>query len=209
MAGPVDSPVFVFEAGNLALDLVNTRPRSGGRQVDHLTGAEAVDAWLAAAGLTGPGAVLALASRLRERVLVDARALRSAVEAVAEALRDGTAVREGAVEVVNGMLATCAWTHRVEGTTKGFRRSDVPTPTDASALLAPVAEAAAELLLTVDPNRVRQCDDPDCVLWFVDTTRNGRRRWCSMERCGNRAKSAAHYRRRRKRGAEVEVEAES
>jgi predicted RNA-binding Zn ribbon-like protein len=44
-----------------------------------------------------------------------------------------------------------------------------------------------------DPDRIRQGDDETCVLWFLDTSKNGRRRWCSMARCGNRAKVAAHY----------------
>jgi hypothetical protein len=40
-------------------------------------------------------------------------------------------------------------------------------------------------------------DGSRCSLLFVDTSRSGRRRWCSMERCGNRAKVAAHRRRRK------------
>jgi predicted RNA-binding Zn ribbon-like protein len=47
------------------------------------------------------------------------------------------------------------------------------------------------------PQRVRVCAASDCLAIFVDTSRNGSRRWCSMERCGARAKSAAYYRRKR------------
>ncbi len=189
---------FIFESGNLSLDLVNTRPLSAGQMIDRLTSVEEVDAWLAVAGVAERGSVLDLSARLRERVLVDARALRSAVAAAASALRDGVGVPDAAVDVVNGILATRSWTHRVERTADGFRRGESAAERDASAVLAPVAEAAAELLAEVDPARIRQCDDDTCVLWFVDTTRNGSRRWCSMERCGSRAKSAAHYRRTKK-----------
>lgn len=45
------------------------------------------------------------------------------------------------------------------------------------------------------PDRIRSCAHDDCVLWFLDTSKGGRRRWCSMERCGNRAKASRHYRR--------------
>jgi predicted RNA-binding Zn ribbon-like protein len=34
---------------------------------------------------------------------------------------------------------------------------------------------------------------------FFDSTKNGRRRWCDMSTCGNRAKAARH----RKRASEV------
>jgi predicted RNA-binding Zn ribbon-like protein len=67
-------------------------------------------------------------------------------------------------------------------------------------LLVPVAESAATLLSRGDLSLVRRCENPACILFFYDTTRNHGRRWCSMTACGNRAKVAAHY-RRTKRGA--------
>jgi predicted RNA-binding Zn ribbon-like protein len=45
------------------------------------------------------------------------------------------------------------------------------------------------------PNRIRTCDHPQCVLWFLDTSKSGQRRWCSMDTCGNRAKASRHYNR--------------
>jgi predicted RNA-binding Zn ribbon-like protein len=50
--------------------------------------------------------------------------------------------------------------------------------------------AAAFLdLLASRPDRIRKCANHECVLWYLDTTRNGSRRWHSMETCGNRAKA--------------------
>jgi predicted RNA-binding Zn ribbon-like protein len=67
-----------------------------------------------------------------------------------------------------------------------------------AALLGPVAEAVAQLLVEVDVNLVRQCEHPDCILWFVDRTKAHKRRWCSMALCGNRYKAAQF---RKKAGA--------
>lgn len=53
-------------------------------------------------------------------------------------------------------------------------------------------------LLADRPERVRRCAHPACVLYFHDTSRNGTRRWCSMEACGNRAKAGRHYARTRR-----------
>jgi predicted RNA-binding Zn ribbon-like protein len=39
---------------------------------------------------------------------------------------------------------------------------------------------------------VRRCADPRCGRVFQDETKNGRRRWCDMATCGNRAKAARH-----------------
>src|SRR4029450_5586490 len=49
-----------------------------------------------------------------------------------------------------------------------------------------------------DPGRVRRCAGPTCVLLFLDVSKSGRRRWCDMAVCGNRAKVAAHHARARR-----------
>jgi predicted RNA-binding Zn ribbon-like protein len=41
-------------------------------------------------------------------------------------------------------------------------------------------------------DRIRSCAHESCVLHFLDTSRNGTRRWCSMATCGNRAKASRH-----------------
>src|SRR5690606_35685240 len=53
-----------------------------------------------------------------------------------------------------------------------------------ASLLEPVASALAGLLTEGDLQRVRTCEAHDCTLVFEDTTRSGRRRWCSMALCG-------------------------
>ncbi|MBW8872916.1 MAG: CGNR zinc finger domain-containing protein, partial [Leifsonia sp.] len=40
--------------------------------------------------------------------------------------------------------------------------------------------------------RIRECSAEDCRLVYLDTSRSGTRRWCSMHRCGNRAKVREH-----------------
>ncbi len=65
-------------------------------------------------------------------------------------------------------------------------------------VLAPVAEAAAELLAAGDFELVRRCEGESCVLWFYDRTKSHHRRWCSMASCGNRHKVAAFRKRSRK-----------
>ena len=59
-------------------------------------------------------------------------------------------------------------------------------PDDASGLLAPVAFSASELLLCEDLKRLKQCQS--CGWLFLDKSKGGRRRWCDMKTCGNRAK---------------------
>jgi predicted RNA-binding Zn ribbon-like protein len=62
-------------------------------------------------------------------------------------------------------------------------------------LLAAIARSAAELIAEGASARLRVCSNPDCGLFFYDTSRTRRRRWCAMSRCGNRHKVAAFSRR--------------
>lgn len=56
--------------------------------------------------------------------------------------------------------------------------------------------AISALSILADPrehSRIKMCPGDDCGWMFIDETKNGRRKWCLMETCGNRAKSARHY----------------
>ncbi|WP_416307441.1 CGNR zinc finger domain-containing protein [Neptunicella sp. SCSIO 80796] len=64
-----------------------------------------------------------------------------------------------------------------------------------SAVLAKIAEAAAQALVAEQRYPVKKCANPDCVLHFLDTSRTGKRKWCSMDICGNRTKVAVHQRK--------------
>ncbi len=68
--------------------------------------------------------------------------------------------------------------------------------TTAAALVASVARDAIDLLSGPLAGRIRECSAGDCALLFFDTSRAGRRRWCSMASCGARAKMAAYRARR-------------
>jgi predicted RNA-binding Zn ribbon-like protein len=63
-------------------------------------------------------------------------------------------------------------------------------------LLAAIARSAAEILVEGAAARIRICANPGCGLFFCDTSRTHRRRWCSMAICGNRHKVASFARRR-------------
>ena len=68
--------------------------------------------------------------------------------------------------------------------------------TTAAALVASVARDAVDLLGGPLADRIRECGAEDCALLFLDTSRAGRRRWCSMASCGARAKMATYRARR-------------
>jgi predicted RNA-binding Zn ribbon-like protein len=68
----------------------------------------------------------------------------------------------------------------------------------ADAVLSTVARDAIDLFGGPRASRLKRCQGVNCAIPFVDTSRPGTRRWCSMERCGNRAKARIHYHQHRK-----------
>ncbi len=60
-----------------------------------------------------------------------------------------------------------------------------------------IAVSAIHTLQSLPLERIRQCEHADCILHFADTSKAGRRRWCSMETCGNRHKAAEFYARKK------------
>lgn len=195
---------FVFVGNHRALDFVNTALAVEGVPRDLLGGLHDLAAWLVAAGaLDSASARSALArwggQRRGTKAVEAARELRTALHRLADAWAAGKAAPRGTVAMVNELLARGAGTSRIVPAVggEGFaveRGLRLEEPED---LLVPIAEAAAELLCHADPGRVRRCAHPACVLYFLDGTKNGTRRWCDMRTCGNRTNAAAYYRRRR------------
>jgi predicted RNA-binding Zn ribbon-like protein len=125
--------------------------------------------------------------------LVDARRVRSALRLLAEKGGQSERVVDDVLAEINRVLGRSAGTRRLDRQPDGqYQRSFVPTGDAFAGLMIPVVESAADTLVAGDIRRVRRCAEPRCHRVFLDTTRNGQRRWCDMGTCGNRAKAARH-----------------
>jgi predicted RNA-binding Zn ribbon-like protein len=62
-----------------------------------------------------------------------------------------------------------------------------------------VLHSLVDTLAKYPPERIRKCEHKSCILHFVDTSKGGKRRWCSMDLCGNRQKAADFYSRKKVR----------
>jgi len=114
-----------------------------------------------------------------------------------EGLRSGTAVPVTTVNKINKELSVCGCARKLVRDGNVYRiitMFQINKPTD---VLMPIAHSIAELLTSVDRSRVKQCRETRCSCYFVDTSKNRTRTWCSMQRCGNRHKVANYYRRAR------------
>ena len=188
---------FVWVAGQLALDLVNTEIMDGGVGKDLLETPQDLAAWLReTTARYGNGSARPI-QHVGERDLATARDLRRSVRVIAEAMAGSQTVSPKAIATINRVLRSAGKFAKVEGAQGRYKlawhfKADVP-----GALLAPVAEAAAWLLAEGDSRRVHKCGSPDCILYIYDTTKSRTRQWCDMKTCGNRMKAAKFYQRHR------------
>lgn len=188
---------FVFVAERLWLDFVNSE--LGHRRSDALRDFETMVRWLEAASVLDTERAMGIRRRAQQQpagagaALVDARRVRTALRNLAERGPVSDGVRAQGLVEINRVLCRSAGTRRVDVRPDGaFVRSFVPVGDAFAGLVIPIVESAADALILGELSRVRRCADPRCGRVFFDNTKNGRRRWCDMATCGNRAKAARH-----------------
>lgn len=174
----VDLLAFPFIGGRTALNFAGTLGKRGTDEVERIRTPEDLCRWAELAGL---GSISADAADLEP-----ARVLREALYRLTMSALGRATARPADVELVN------SWATQEIGASALTIRSGIlqrvdPTPT-AAAVLAAVARDGIDLLTGPDAASIRECEDPTCTLLFVDTSRGRRRRWCSMNVCGARAK---------------------
>lgn len=126
-----------------------------------------------------------------DRDLRDAVLLRSAIASAAEAISSGASPARDDVDTINLFAATPDVPPALAG---GRRRAGASRVTVAQALSSIARDAVRQFTLH-GGDRIRSCEADDCPHVFLDESRANNRRWCSMQRCGNRAKVRAHRQR--------------
>jgi predicted RNA-binding Zn ribbon-like protein len=171
----------------------------GIRRFDALRDFDSMVRWLEAAAVLDAERASGIRRRAQQQPagaaasLIDARRVRAALRALAERGPLSDRVRFDGLGEINRVLGRSAGTRRVEQRADGtFIRSFVPVGDAFAGLVIPIVESAADALILGELTRVRRCADPRCQRVFFDNTKNGRRRWCDMSTCGNRAKAARH-----------------
>jgi len=189
-----DGQVFSFDAGTLCLELSSVTGGEGARARFELLHSPAdFVRWAAASRLDLRGHGVQPAEVVAdEEDLALVKRLREAVWAGAWATATGEPVPAAAATVVNLVAAMAV---PVPVIAEDGRRT-WQRPVRAGQLTALVARDAVAALTPPERARVRMCAADDCALIYLDTSRPGNRRWCSMDRCGNRAKVRGHRSRR-------------
>jgi predicted RNA-binding Zn ribbon-like protein len=179
---------FRFDAGAVCLDFAHTGGEGQYAVFETLHEPAHLAEWLAHPPLTAMLTVPAT-----DHDLTAAKSLRQAIWEAAQARAAQRPLSAEAVETINRAEAAAPLIPELaaDGTTVGWA-----PPVLATQALSTLAREMIELLTGPLAGRIRQCASDNCLLVFVDSSRPGARRWCAMERCGNRHKLRALRARR-------------
>jgi predicted RNA-binding Zn ribbon-like protein len=174
------------------LDFINTLDYGRNGWVDTIESPTAALDWFHDRGLTHHHPELADDPRTIERI----RSVRAALRDITEAITENRPAPKSALAEANRALRARSYLELVPSKT-GVAPSHKHIGNPVSDALARLVEALAIEMAAGNPDRLRVCDSDTCRWVFYDESRTGRRRWCDMSTCGNRAKAARHRARRR------------
>jgi predicted RNA-binding Zn ribbon-like protein len=178
-----DGVTWWFDSGALSLDFAWTGAIDGEHR-ETLHAPADLEHWLGERFPLGDEAA-------GERELTDALMLRAAIAALAVARVHGQAGAASDIDVVNLVAAMPDVPPALPGGTRQAGATRARTPQALSA----IARDAVEVFGDDSRGRLRACAADDCGFLYLDISRSANRRWCSMQRCGNRAKVRAHRER--------------
>jgi predicted RNA-binding Zn ribbon-like protein len=188
---PEASP-FLWTGNHPATDLCNTEPVIDGERVELLPDYDSVVSWADAAGVASPADSVDATAREAAQTLRFVHRLRAGLRAALEPTTTGRA----AIQALDAVLLDAPGVLHAAPSSERVVVSLAAT-TPGAQLRLDIAAATMDIFRH-DPGRVRRCAGPTCVLLFLDVSKSGRRRWCDMAVCGNRAKVAAHHARARR-----------
>jgi len=191
---------FKLLAGHPALELVNTLDLRFSAEPEELLPTYAdLLRFTAQLELLSAEQTRKLGRTVREkdaqRVLAAAIELREALSSVLYAWIDGGKPPARQVETLEKHFIAAALQRRLRAGNMHLNWSWSGAEQQAEIPLWKLAQAAADLLLSTDAERVKDCGDPTCRWLFLDLSKNHTRRWCDMKVCGNRMKARRHQAR--------------
>lgn len=192
-----DGPPEPDAEAELFVDFANTIELSDGMPQDHVPDAAALRAWLASRSLvssrTGPADV--------DRQLPAFRSLREVIREVSARVVEGRSPTAAQVRALNAVMREGVHYHQLrrDGDAASFTVGQVGDELDQAR--SAIAGSLAHYLADHDLRRMRLCANEGCRWVFIDRSPAGRRRWCDMRTCGNRAKVARHRARATERSA--------
>jgi predicted RNA-binding Zn ribbon-like protein len=186
--------IFRFQANALCLDFANAMHWPRTKRIELIESYDKLIEWGRLAGLdVARGCVRD--AHARARALTDAIAVRDLVQRVCYQMLDHGRPRPADLAVLTAHAHAAHARSTLTVTIDGPRWVASPAASADQRLIDAVVRSFDALLTGGDLTRLKACQRCDWL--FLDASKNGARRWCSMRSCGSHSKSQAYYRRKR------------
>lgn len=181
-----DEMTFPFVGNNLAIDFLNTQIVDRGEIIELLNEPQDLYDWACEAGIS-------VDSNVKNQELVGSLELRRALKDIFLSVLNNQTIPKKTYKIFNQYLLNHLTEQKLTSVNGVLVLQPIHKKLSIDNLLGFVANEAALLLTSKKINKLKRCSNPKCILLFLDISKAGKRRWCSMDVCGNRAKAANHY----------------
>lgn len=185
----LDPEKFYVIGNNLALDFINT--------VDFEITLENLLSWAVAVNLVKRSEAEDVSKKWNEKEMPEISLFRKDLREIVINLVNQKKLLAGEISWINRILREKSGYSELNKTAEGFSKSIRIDLGDPHKMLIPITESLVDLICYGQLDLLRKCERTDCILYFYDTTKNHKRRWCSMAICGNRAKAAKFYHKKK------------
>jgi predicted RNA-binding Zn ribbon-like protein len=190
---------YELVGGHPVLDFLNTvQAWKAASLVDRLQDFGDVLGFAVAAGVLGRSEAKKLAGRTAPAVVRQLRELRSALARVIDAIISSGAPTPADLDLVAREASRAAGVSRLQCAGGKVMRTIEVDDAGLNVVGWRLADAAVALLTADAMSVVKSC--PRCGWFFLDTSKNHSRRWCSMQMCGSAVKSQRYYYSQKPRG---------
>lgn len=182
-----------WRSGRLCLDFIATKGEWEGRQFERIVDSDHWLCWLGKARVAAPPAVTE--ADLREMVELREHAYR-----IVRSRAASEPVPKDSLAVLNRFAMISPPPPQINEDGREIKRDVTQRPDE---VLSIIARDLINLLAGPLHDRIRKCAEPTCEFYFADSSRPGRRRWCTS--CGAAAASARYRDRRNRELADKEL----
>lgn len=175
---------FLF-IGELSItDFVNTELKPSGELIDLLQTQDDVKRWFKEVNLVSN----VNETDMNELFFKEIKEFRDLIKKSFFEFLDGKNNLEILINRTNEILKENKVFLQISNSDAEYKQIFIPNKENANVLLSIIAIELSKLLSSEEFKYLKRCNNHDCVLVFIDTSKNHSRRWCSMELCGNRSK---------------------
>ncbi|HWB26745.1 MAG TPA: CGNR zinc finger domain-containing protein [Chitinophagaceae bacterium] len=194
-----------LEGGVLCLDFANTvSDRRLTPVQDYFTDIYAFLYWAAnKAGIVTEREAMLLEKTIKENpakaigFFKEAIDLRELIYAMFYRVSRNEDITAGQLNEFNAILKKYIPYTKLQKKGSGFEEVCALEEDDLYILTVPIIKSAHELLLSGKLEKIKQCGSDNCGWLFLDTSKNGKRHWCSMKTCGSKDKAIKYYYRKK------------